>query len=85
MRLYVDLIINGGYRGISARFPSPFEDLSPKISNENPELEDLVRTCLDPAASILIQTGARPLATQPTYLRGSGARLDLYAMSLPPL
>ncbi len=43
------LIINEVITGVPPHRPTyKFEDLSTKMSNENPELEDLVRTCLDP-------------------------------------
>ena len=61
MRLYVGLIINEVITGSPRDFPvRGFENLEGKMSNENPELEDLVRTCLDP------DPNGRPAASDAT-------------------
>ena len=55
------LVINEVITGSPRDFPvRRFEDLSGKMSHENPELEDLVRTCLDP------DPNGRPAASDAT-------------------
>ena len=60
--MYVGLIINEVITGSPRDLPvlKGFEDLNGKMSNENPELEDLVRTCLDP------DPNGRPAASDAT-------------------